>query len=226
MEIKLNNINILEYHHKKGNIINFTCPSCKNDRIISYHQAFNIKHHISSGKCQICQLKSIISSSGRFKNKLIPWNKGKKGLQVGWNKGKKMPDGFGEKIRLDKLRHEKISRSLKGKPLSDSHKLALTGIPHLPMRGSNHHSWKGGITPLNHSIRNSLEYDMWRRAVLQKDDYTCQKCKKRGGYLNAHHIKQFALYPELRFIVSNGITMCEECHKEKNLHKWRIKQCN
>ena len=63
------------------------------------------------------------------------------------------------------------------------------------------------------SIRASKEYYQWRKAVYERDHYTCQNCGKVGGKLNAHHIKPFKRFPELRFDVNNGITLCFECHK-------------
>lgn len=64
-----------------------------------------------------------------------------------------------------------------------------------------------------HEIRNSKEYSLWRLAVYERDHYTCQNCGKVGGKLNAHHIKPFKRFPEFRFDVNNGITLCFECHK-------------
>jgi hypothetical protein len=61
-------------------------------------------------------------------------------------------------------------------------------------------------------VRNSNEYKAWRDAVFERDDYTCQYCKKRGGKLNAHHIKRFSKFPELRMELTNGITLCSDCH--------------
>jgi len=66
--------------------------------------------------------------------------------------------------------------------------------------------------------RRSPEYRDWRNAVYARDEYTCQSCgDRRGGNLQAHHIKAFAKYPELRFVVSNGITLCRDCHERLHL---------
>ena len=46
-----------------------------------------------------------------------------------------------------------------------------------------------GRTSLIGKIRCLIEYTNWRNNVFQKDNYTCQDCKKRGNYLEAHHIR-------------------------------------
>lgn len=89
--------------------------------------------------------------------------------------------------------------------------------------GSNHANWKGGITPINEKIRKSLEYEEWRKRVFERDLYTCQKCKKVGGYLEADHIKPFSLYPELRLNINNGRTLCHDCHTETETYGWRLR---
>ena len=81
------------------------------------------------------------------------------------------------------------------------------------LRGENHWKWKGGITPINKKIRSSLEYKLWRESVFKRDNWTCQICKQRGRYLEVDHIKPFALFPELRFLLNNGRTLCKECHR-------------
>lgn len=82
------------------------------------------------------------------------------------------------------------------------------------MNKESNPNWKGGITPINKAIRSSLEYEEWRKAVFERDNYTCQSCGEVGGYLQADHIKPFALYPELRLELSNGRALCIECHKQ------------
>ena len=90
---------------------------------------------------------------------------------------------------------------------------------------------KGIKTSYNKRMRNSLEYKIWREAVYKRDNYTCNKCQTKGYRLHPHHIKNFTQYPKLRFLVSNGITLCVlhhiKFHREygrKNNNKDQIKK--
>jgi hypothetical protein len=101
--------------------------------------------------------------------------------------GKKKPEGFGASIRV------KLS-------------------------GSKHWNWQGGKTTGARKLRNSLEYKQWRTAVFDRDSYACVICGARNGngvvvILNADHIKPFSKYPELRLKISNGRTLCLDCHR-------------
>ena len=87
------------------------------------------------------------------------------------------------------------------------------------LKGSKSHLWRGGITPLNKKIRNSLEYRLWRESVFKRDDFTCCLCSKRGGNLEAHHIKSFSKFPDLRFDIDNGQTLCIPCHEKVDKHR-------
>ena len=87
------------------------------------------------------------------------------------------------------------------------------------IKGDKHYNWRGGITAINKSIRISLEYKLWREAIFQRDDYTCQMCGKRGIYLEADHIKPFAFFPKLRFEVTNGRSLCKSCHSKTDTYK-------
>lgn len=63
--------------------------------------------------------------------------------------------------------------------------------------------------------RNSYEYRQWRDSVYERDNYTCQKCGKTGE-IQAHHIKAWKDHKELRYDISNGVTLCRTCHE--NIH--------
>jgi 5-methylcytosine-specific restriction endonuclease McrA len=81
------------------------------------------------------------------------------------------------------------------------------------LKGKKPWNWKG-LTPENKRIRNSIDYRLWRKSCFIRDNYICQKTGISGGYLVAHHINNFAEFPELRFAIDNGITLSLKAHKE------------
>jgi hypothetical protein len=107
-------------------------------------------------------------------------------------------------------------------------------VPKLVRRGSDCNFWKGGVDRKNKNvrrlIRDSEKYKKWRTAVMKRDDYTCQKCKKRGGRIEVDHypyafstilntfegIKTPEDAEKIEFLwdIENGKTLCKECHKK------------
>jgi len=61
-------------------------------------------------------------------------------------------------------------------------------------------------------VRNGKEYYKWKARVNVRDNFICQECGKPGN--EAHHIKSWKENPKLRFDVSNGKTLCLDCHKK------------
>lgn len=69
-----------------------------------------------------------------------------------------------------------------------------------------------GICLATASLWTLLDMKVAREACFKRDDYTCRDCGQMGGKLNAHHIYPFQSYPELKFEVSNLLTLCKRCH--------------
>ena len=69
------------------------------------------------------------------------------------------------------------------------------------------------ITPINELLRRGRYWKIWRKSVFEYDNYTCWICEEKGGKLHPHHLLKFSDYPILRFVKSNGLTLCEFCHK-------------
>lgn len=123
--------------------------------------------------------------------------------------GKKRPDMSAK--QLGKVFSEETKRRL-----SESHKGNVgywKGRTRPDMQGANSSNWKGGhVKHPDKAIRMSYQYIAWRTAVFTRDDYTCQACGQHGGRLQADHELPFALFPDLRFEVLNGRTLCVPCH--------------
>jgi len=84
----------------------------------------------------------------------------------------------------------------------------------LEMRGEKSPHWKGGSKEREQTM-GRIEYRLWRSAVYERDNYTCQACgSHKSNTLNAHHILPYAKFPHKRFDIANGVTLCKECHKK------------
>lgn len=90
-------------------------------------------------------------------------------------------------------------------------------------KGKKNPGYIDGRTPINRRIRHSVEYKLWHEAVFQRDNWTCIFCNKRGGELHADHIKPFAYFPELRFAIDNGRTLCIDCHRKTDTYGAKIR---
>ena len=156
--------------------------------------------HTKEAKLKVSRANLGRKHSLEFKEKCRARMLGNKNLEghVPWNKGMKGIGGWKLSVEERKRRSEKY-------------------------KGENSHFWKGGITPINHLIRTSAEYDEWRKKVFKRDNYTCIWCGGKGGELNADHIKPFSLYLKLRFDINNGRTLCTSCHRQTDTYAGKIR---
>lgn len=139
-------------------------------------------------------------------------------------KGKKQSKETIEKRRIALKQAYKDGRKTafwKGKKLPDDVRKKKS----ISMIGKNVTT---GNTKEHEKIRKSIEYKLWRESVFKRDNYTCIWCFVRSGngkavILHADHIKPFAYYPELRFAIDNGRTLCIDCHKKTDTYGGKIK---
>lgn len=104
-------------------------------------------------------------------------------------------------------------------------------------KGERSPGWRGGTQDFNMKIRCLPEYFAWRKAVFNRDNYVCViGGKEHGNKLEADHIIAFAeiiekfdiktieeaLACNILWDISNGRTLCKECHaKTKNYGRRR-----
>jgi hypothetical protein len=166
-----------------------------------------------------------LSSNTEFKKGLTPWNKGfkREGYCPVCNKKFIINQGIWRtkhKTCSKKCRIEAIKMARSKQIITNEHKMAISlslrgkskSKEHIAkISGANNYHWKGGDNNPLRILRSSFAYKEWRRQVFRRDYWTCQICGEKKRKIWADHIKPFALYPELRFDINNGRTVCEEC---------------
>jgi hypothetical protein len=114
--------------------------------------------------------------------------------------GRKIPDDIKEKVRLKVV----------GRKLSPTARKNI-GLGKIREKNPN---WKGGVDKDKRKMKTA-EYRKWRHDVFCRDWFVCHMplCDEPGNRIEAHHIKTYKEFPELKLDVNNGITLCKECHK-------------
>ena len=106
---------------------------------------------------------------------------------------------------------KKLSEARKGKKLSEETKKKIGEA----CKGIKNWSWIKDRTKLGKNEKKHLDgqYRDWIIEVRKRDKWKCRllsgECK---GRLETHHIFNWVDYPELRYIINNGITLCAHHH--------------
>lgn len=84
--------------------------------------------------------------------------------------------------------------------------------------GKNHPNYRHDLTKEERELgeenrKIAPKHRQWRKKVFERDKYICQCCGERSKNLQAHHIYSWNSHKKLRYVTSNGITLCDKCHK-------------
>lgn len=81
--------------------------------------------------------------------------------------------------------------------------------------GENNPNWNPELTEFERERERHIPgYSEFVRNVLERDDFTCDICRQKGGNLNAHHLNGYDWDKGNRTNIDNGITLCEKCHTD------------
>ena len=71
--------------------------------------------------------------------------------------------------------------------------------------------------------RRSQLYKHWRKQTWLRDNFKCRiENKDCCGRIEVHHILSWREYPELRYQINNGITLCHAHHPRKRAEEKRL----
>lgn len=210
------------------------CHRCK-ESIVKYKKVktLHIDKIFSRGLCSFCKTKSKEEIYKRMisnKNPVIQKN-GRKKI---FSKEEK------EEKKCKHIERMKNDNPTYREDVKEKIKNTRSQRKYNYKRGESHPLWKGNRDRAQ-TIRSRL-YNIWVRPILERDNYTCSKCRIYGKKLEVHHIVPFRFILEKILngrilkelsnfdfeILSNeierihkeenieGITFCVKCHIEED----------
>lgn len=141
------------------------------------------------------------------------------------NKGIKKPLDFGAKVsayrkgkKFSLGTKQKISIAMQG------NKNGIGNKSHSNLLGEKSPHWIKDRTQIKRQTeRNNPNDKKWKYDVYKRDKWRCKLANKDcKGRLEAHHILSWKDYPELRYVVNNGITLCRAHHPRKRAEEKRL----
>lgn len=195
-------------NNSKFSRIRLTCLECKKE--------FEVKNY-RKDTARYCSQKCAHSST--LRNELVSKKLTGRKVTHGFKKGHRQSVESRKKMSIAKIgkvppnKKEDVFISCLNCGIEKKIKPAYIGRAKFCSKPCANKGKDFGKTPEQKRIRESIPYKLWKLAVFERDNFTCVICFERGGKLNADHIKPFARFPELRLEVSNGRTLCEDCHK-------------
>ena len=96
------------------------------------------------------------------------------------------------------------------------HSLEYRMLVSARVKGTGNPNYRDGKSVERRNERLTLltkpAYRAFRKAVLERDGFTCVECGGTPKVLHVDHVKPWRLYPELRFDPANGRVLCPPCH--------------
>ena len=125
---------------------------------------------------------------------------------------------------------ENANKDKRGRKLSGFHILKLKEARKKYFdRGNKPWNWIEDRTKLcrmnKQGERRTSAYFEWRKQVWLRDNFKCKIVNKDcDGRIEAHHILSWKDYPELRYVINNGITLCHYHHPRKRVDEIKLIQ--